>query len=141
VAEAVAAESAPQAPVAEAPPRPAVLEPPPAAVVAPIPAPAAAVAVPAEPPATVSPPTEPPVEAAPPRQQRKVVRKHRRPPVQDEAPLATASIPTDEAEPAPSAAVHHAPIAIVRGGAARPSPVVRAPGPHIIQVHPGGGQR
>jgi hypothetical protein len=147
VAEAVAAKAAPPA-VAEAPPRPVVVEPPPAAAVAPVPAPPAAIAVPAPPPAVVSspappaivsPPTEPRAEVAPPRQQRKAVRKHRRPPAQDEAPLATASIPTDEAEPhASSAAVRHAPIAIVRGGAARPSPGVRAPGPHIIQVDPGG---
>jgi hypothetical protein len=146
VVEAVAAEAA--AAAAGAPPRPAVLEPPPAAIVAPVPAPPAVVTVPAEPPAvvsspppraSVSPPAEPPVEVAPPRQARKVVRKHRRPPVEDEAPLATASIPTEEAEPAAlSAGVHHAPIAIVRGGVAWPRPGAHAPGPHIIQVGPSG---
>ena len=146
------AEEPPPA-AAEAPP-PAIVAPPPAAVVAPaaeppavassaappaVVAPAAeppAVASSAAPPAIVVSPAEPPAEAIA-RQRRTVVRKHRRAPAQEETPLATASVPTGEAEPAvPSPVVGRAPVAIVRGGAARPNPGPRAPGPRIIQVDP-----
>jgi hypothetical protein len=133
------AEEPPPAAV-EAPP-PAIVAPPPPAVVAPATEPPA-VASSAVPPSVVVSPAEPPAEAIG-RQHRVVVRKHRRPPLQQETPLATASVPTGEAEPAvPSpSVVGHAPVAIVRGGAARPSPGSRAPGPRIIQVDPHDDER
>jgi hypothetical protein len=131
----------------EAPP-PAIVEPPPAVVPVPAPAPVAAVAAEAPavgsseaPPAIVSPPVEPVAEAAPRRQPRKIVRKHRRPAI-EEAPVATASVPAAEAEPAASSPpVAHGPIAIVRGGAARPVEGTRAAGPRIIHVDPDDGGR
>ena len=144
---------APQSPAVVAPPSPAVVERPspavverpPPSVVSPVAEPPAVASPVAEPPAVASsavpppvvlPPAEPPAEAIA-RQRRTVVRKHRRAPVQEETPLATASAPTGEAEPAvPSPVVGHAPVTILRGGAARPSPGSRAPGPRIIQVDP-----
>jgi hypothetical protein len=119
---------------AEAPP-PAIVEPPPPAVFSPA----------AEPSAVVPPVVEPPAPPAVQRQQRTVVRKHRRAPVQEETPVATATVPRGEAEAVappsvavapPSAEGGDAPIAIVRGGAARPNSGGRAPGPRIIQVDP-----
>ena len=132
---------------AEAPP-PAIVAPPPAAVVSPATEPPA-VASSAAPPIVVLSPAEPPAEAIQ-RQRRTVVRKHRRAPAPEESPLATASVPTGEAEPAvpppavavmpPSTEGGDAPIAIVRGGAVRPAPGARAPGPRIIQVDPRDGR-
>jgi hypothetical protein len=132
------AEEPPPAAV-EAPP--VIVGPPPPVVVAPATEPPA-VASSTVPPSVVVSPAEPPVEAVQ-RQRRAVARKHRRPPLQQETPLATASVPTGEAEPAvpPPSVVGHAPVAIVRGGAARPSPGSRAPGPRIIQVDPHDGER
>jgi hypothetical protein len=110
---------------------PTIVAPPPSAVISPV----------VEPPAVVPSATEP----APPavrRQHRTLVRKHRRPPVQEDTPLATASVPTDEAEPAaPSPAVGDESIDIIRGGAARAVPGSRARGPRIIQIDPHDGAR
>jgi len=125
-----AADEPPVAAV-EAPP-PAIVEPPPTAAFSPA----------AEPPAVAPPVVEPLEPRAVQRQYRAVVRKHRRPPVQEDTPLATASVPTDEAEPAaPSPAVGDESIDIVRGGAARAVPGSRAPGPRIIQIDPHDGAR
>jgi len=110
------------------PPEQPAEEPPPSAAVVP-------------PPAIVVSPAEPPAEAK--RQRRTVVRKHLRPSAPEETPLATAAVPSGEAEavvPPPTAA-GDPPIGIVRGGAARPSPGARAPGPRIIQVDPRDGDR
>jgi len=125
--------------VTEAPP-PAIIAPAPAAVVAPATEPPA-VASSAVPPAIVVSPAEPPAEAK--RQRRTVVRKHRRPSAPEETPLATAAVPSGEAEPTvpPPTVVGDPPIGIVRGGAARPNPGARAPGPRIIQVDPRDGDR
>jgi hypothetical protein len=141
---------APPAPVAEAPPPavvslpPAVVEPPPAiveppaAAVAPAPAPPPATVLAPAPalPAVVAPVAEPPAPPAVQRQHRAIVRKHRRP-SPEETPDVTAAVPTGETEPAARPPlVAHAPIAIVRGGAARVGPGSRAPGPRIIHVDP-----
>jgi hypothetical protein len=133
------AEEPPPA-AAEAPP-PAIFAPPPAALVSPAAEPPA-VASSAVPPAAVVSPAEPPAEAAIPRQRRTVVRKHGRAPVQEETPLATAAVPSGKAEAVvpPPTVVGDPPIGIVRGGAARPSPGARAPGPRIIQVEQDGGR-
>ena len=133
---------------AEQPP-PAAAEAPPPAIVAPLPPAVVSPAI--EPPSVASSgappivglsPAEPPAEAIP-RQRRTVVRKHRRAPAQEETPLATASVPRGEAETVvpPPAEGSHPPVAIVRGGAARPSPGSRAPGPRVIQVDPPDGTR
>src|SRR5262249_20801159 len=122
-------------------PTPAHIEPPAPVIVAP---PTPAVVPPAvEPsPAAVVPPVVEPPAAASQRQQRAVIRKPRRPPVPEE-PVATATVPRDEAETAvpPPTEGGDAPVAIVRGGAARPLPGARAPGPRIIQVDPHDGAR
>jgi hypothetical protein len=138
---------APEQPAEEPPPAaavappPAIFAPPPAAVVAPATEPPA-VASSAAPPIVVLSPAGPPAEAIQ-RQHRTVVRKHRRAPVREETPLATAAVPSGEAEAVvpPPTAVGDPPIGIVRGGAARPSPGARAPGPRIIQVDPPDGGR
>jgi hypothetical protein len=115
--------------VGQAPERPTIVEPPPSAVISPV----------VEPPVVVPSATEP-ARPAVRRQHRAVVRKHRRPPVQEDTPLATASVPTDEAEPAaPSPALDDQSIDIIRGGAARAVPGSRAPGPRIIQIDPHDG--
>jgi hypothetical protein len=100
--------------------------------------PRALVPPPTEPPAVVSSTAESPAQAATQRQRRAVVRRHRRPPVMEQTPLATDTVPTGETETVvPShTGIDQPPIAVVRGGAARPSPGARAPGPHIIQVDP-----
>jgi hypothetical protein len=134
--------------VGQAPEKPAAA--PPAAVAETLPAkvssaaePRAAVSSPAEPPAVVSSAAEPPAPVAVSRQRRAVVRKHRRPPAPEETPLATASVPTGATEtvPPPPADVDRPPVAVVRGGAARPIPGARTPGPRIIQVDPLDGGR
>jgi len=105
-------------------------------VVSPVAEPPAVVSS-AVPPPVVAPVVEPPQQPATLRRHRAVVRKHRRPPV-EETPLATASVPSGEAEtvvPSP-AGVDHPPIAVVRGGATRSIAGSRASGPHIIQVDP-----
>ena len=110
---------------------PAIVEPPSPVVVVPV----------AEPPAVVLSATEPAPASAVERQRRTLARKHRRP-MPEETPFATASVPRAEVEivaPAPAEA-SHPPITIVRGGAARPSPGARAPGPRIIKVDSDGGR-
>jgi hypothetical protein len=111
---------------AEAPP-PAIVEPPPPAVFSPA----------AEPPAVAPPVVDLPAPPAVERQHRAVVRNHRRPPLREETPLATPSVPAGEAETiVPPPTVVGEPVAILRGGAARSNPGGRAPGPRIIQVDP-----
>jgi hypothetical protein len=139
---------------AEEPPAAAVETTAPAAVIEA--RPATAVTPPQAPPIQSAPPAvstvAPPAEIALSGQHRTLPRKHRRPPAAEEAapkpapiveePPPTASVATHEAPPAapPMAQVtddpvaRDAPIAIVRGGVARPA--LHAPGPHIIQVEP-----
>jgi hypothetical protein len=124
--------------VAEVPP-PTIVEPPAAAVVESVRP--ALVAPVAEPPAAVPSATEPAPPPAVERQRRTLVRKHRRP-IPAETPFATASVPPGEAEtvvPRPTEA-SHPPIAVVRGGTARPTAGARAPGPRIIHVDSDGGR-
>ena len=128
---------APERPAAEPPSvaaelRPAVAETPPPAVVSS-----------AVPPPVVAAVVEPPPQPATRRQRRPIVRKHPRPPLQEETPLATASVPSGEPEtvlPSPAGA-DQPPVAVVRSGAARPIAGSRAPGPHIIHVDPPDGER
>jgi hypothetical protein len=93
------------------------------------------------PPAAVSSAAEPPVAVQ--RQGRALPRKHRRPPVEGEAPVATMSVPNVAAEAAPllPADDGDSPIAVVRGGAERPIVGSRGPGARIIHVDPPGGER
>lgn len=91
---------------------------------------------------------EPPAQTAVQRQGRALPRKHRRPPVEEESPAATASVPTAsapnlEAGAAPPAPVDagDSPIAIVRGTAVRPILDSRGPGARVIQVDPPDGGR
>src|SRR5262249_31082848 len=95
------------------------------------------------PPADVSAAPEPRAETAIPRQGRALARKHRRPPVEDESPAATASVPITlapnvEAEAAPpspaDAGAGDSPIAVVRGSAVRSILGSRGPGARVIQV-------
>lgn len=98
---------------------------------------AAAVQVP---PAAVSSAAEPPVAVQ--RQGHALPRKHRRPPVEEEAPVATMSVPNVEAQAAPLSPADAGDSAIiVRGGAARPSLGSRGPGARIIHVDPPDGER
>ena len=128
------------------PPEGLAEEPAPAVAEAPLPAiaasPAPAVVAPvAEPPAVVPSATESPAAPAVERQRRALVRKHRRP-IPEETPFATASVPRAEVEPVapPPTEAGHPPIVILRGGAARPRPGVRAPGARIIKVDSDGGR-
>ena len=141
----------------EEPPAAVVETAPPAAVVEAVPPaaikPPTAAAIPSAPPPVVS-PVAPPAQIALSRQHRALSRKHRRPPAAEEAAAKPAPV-VAEAPPTASVATHEpppdappmaqvtddpiardAPIAIVRGGVARPA--LRAPGPHIIQVEPQG---
>lgn len=95
------------------------------------------------PPADVSAAPEPRAETAVLRQGRALARKHRRPPVEDETPAATASIPKVEAEaaPPPPDEAGDSPVAVVRGGAVRPILGSGGPGARVIRVDPPEGSR